>query len=453
MPFELREAFLYTGVPTSPIPHLPRLYTSSNPKPVTSAGEVDFDAARQFVENAIANKSTSIAVDIEAVLPKLDQRLIGQDGGPANHAEIDKYLDAIIAAYTYMKDLAPWLQIGWYGLQLRSYYIPVYWRDKGQNENDYIAWEAAHARWNYRYIGGSLVAGHPISRGFDVAFADVYNFFGPLDTHAPTYVRENLRVIKRTISQDRPLFAFVWPYFAAFAGLVYPAGYTASLLTNISANADGAVIWGGYQVSSTLACNYAPTTTTASTWRAITAGTLDVKVGGITFNLTSFNLSGITVDLGDENVHMANIAAYIQAKIRLAVTAYNDLVPTNAPEPGFSTGRLIALPTVTVTWSSATGKFIIATGSPSAAPYDNYYGRQVIVVGTGSVNTLMGTYSETITARSTDEFTSWVTNQPWFTEVMAVATSVPRPDPDPNTLDGIHGTVQPDVIDNPLDIH
>lgn len=443
MAFPIYESFLFTGKPTTPVPGLPRAYTNAVPKVINSDGTPNFENATTLVNNAIASGATLLIIDAETELAaKIDRREIGNSGGPADEDEIDTRLDSIIAIYRHIKTVSK-IQVGWYGLHLRSYYIPVNYRDKGTGASEYEAWEAAHSRWNYRKSGASLEAGHPINRGFDVAITDVYTFFGPNDSHMPSYIRENLYVMKRAVALEKPVYAMPWFEFhdaSSWGGYPYPAGYMTEVL-DVCQTCEGAVVWGGYGVSATINNRFVPTTSVKADWQAVTDGSLSLRYGGVTIAVTGMDFSGYTYP----ETHMDGVAVQLQDYINASVTTYNGLVPT-VGEPGYATNRPYTLPLVSVVWDGT--RLVITTGADGDAPYDNYYGRRIIVNGSGSVNTMMGTRSEALVGRSTDEFSSWAANQPWYSEVLEWVAPTTRETPPETSIDALYSSVERDVINN-----
>jgi len=448
MAFDVYESFLFTGMPSTPIPHLPRAYTNAQPSVFNNDGTPNFVNAATLVANAIAARATLLIIDSETALSaKIDQREIGNAGGPASQEEIDLRLDSLAAVYRYIKTLTT-IPVAWYGLHLRSYYIPVNYYDKGTGAAEFTAWREAHDRWNYRYVGGTLRSGFPVNRAFDVCVCDIYTFFGPDDPHMVTYARENLYAMKALVAGTKPVYGMMWPYFhdtSSWGGQVYPAGYMTKVL-DVCRTCEGAVVWGGYGVSATLSNRFTPTTSVKADWQAVTNGSLQIRYGGVTLAVTGMDFSGYTYP----ETHMDGVAIQIQDCINGVVTTYNGLVPTYG-EPGYATNRPYTLPLVTVAWDGT--RLVITTGALGDAPYDNYYGRRIIVTGTGSVNTMMGARTEALSGRSTDEFSLWATNQPWYAEVLEEVAPVSREFPSPLTVDSVFNPVQPDVIGNGFKPH
>lgn len=417
--FQLFEAFLYTGTPTTPIPYIPRCYIDYNNVIDPTTGAPNLPKVRAAVAAALASRATLIAFDVEAALAnKIDQTQIGQSGGPSSQEDIDARLSAIPVIFRECKSLAPNLQVGFYGLQIRSYFIPVNAIDKSTNLSTYTDWLAAHSRFNKRWRNGALVDGFPLHPFFDFAITDIYTFYGPSNPHDPTYIRENCRAVSTYVSQGmKPNYAITWPYgtYGPFLGRPYPSGEYDRILREASKWTSGAIAWGGFAVSATTNTITATPSPIAS-WTALPSSSpLTFRYGGI--DLTATCTFAGAADLAND------VKGILSVAINAAITSYNALVPTVSSDPGYSPSRPFTLQPITVGW---TGTAFTFTSPALAAPLDNYYARDLAFTGNGTVNALLSNATQTVSGRTTNEFATHVLNQPWYNELTTLATPPQR---------------------------
>jgi hypothetical protein len=146
--------------------------------------------------------------------------------------DVTKSVQNIIQVLKWFRESRPELQIGLYNV------LPIadYWRSiTRQGSNEYKEWQRDNERMR------------PIAEYVDLAFPDIYTHYP--DRHGwVQYATENIREAKR---YGKPIYVFLWPQYHGGSNKILAHRYVSAdywklQLETVHAQADGVVIWGGW---------------------------------------------------------------------------------------------------------------------------------------------------------------------------------------------------------------
>lgn len=172
----------------------------------------------------LSRKEGIIIIDIE------HWKLSGVDTESLNN-NISKYKQVL----TWFKDYAPKAQIGYFGrVPSSDYWRAIDGRRKGENK----LWKADNSRVQ------------ALADAVDILFPSLYTFY--LDRQGWVKNAEITIAEARRLSNGKPVYVFLWPQFHDSNRLLrceyIPGDYWKLELETAMAYADGAVIWGGWDV-------------------------------------------------------------------------------------------------------------------------------------------------------------------------------------------------------------
>jgi hypothetical protein len=218
--FQVFDALLYSGrrdLSRYGIQPLPTLYNLWRPQ--SPHGAIDYTAMRAAL-GALPNWASLYFIDIE-YWPLL------QVSPSVRDSSISKFLEVAKIA----RSARPGARFGFYNVAP----IGTYWAILMQQSKEYPEWLRANRALD------------PLAAMVDVLFPSLYTFYnepGGWMTVAQGILAEARRY-------GKPVYPFLWPEFhdsnRQLAGQVIPADFWAAQLRFCRENADGVVLWGGYQ--------------------------------------------------------------------------------------------------------------------------------------------------------------------------------------------------------------
>ncbi len=152
-------------------------------------------------------------------------------------AAADASIAKLLQSLAWFNDAAPGLDVGFYSL------VPIrdYWAPGGGNATVIAAWHAAND-----YLA-------PLASAADALYPSLYTFYNE-PAGWTIYANANIAEAKR-VSGGKRVLPFIWPVYheasqpIALRGTYIDYDYWKLQLTTIkAAGAEGAVLWGGWQV-------------------------------------------------------------------------------------------------------------------------------------------------------------------------------------------------------------
>jgi hypothetical protein len=201
---------------------------------------------RKSIKEATVRATTPLINETSPVLIDLELPLAGN--APEIEANRQRYLD-----------LVGWMREGGFNAPIAFYgSVPVrdYWRAlKGPGSPEYRAWQAEND------------ALRPIAAQAAALYPSLYTFY-PDPQAWVKYARANIAEAKRS-APGKPVYPFLWPQFhnsnKTMAYQYIDAGYWSLQLKTVHDQADGLVLWGGWDFANN---RHAPWDENAAWWRA-----------------------------------------------------------------------------------------------------------------------------------------------------------------------------------------
>jgi hypothetical protein len=281
----------------------------------------------------------------------------------ATDAEIDQSKDGLLALYNASKAVNPNVQIGFYlGTVPGDFWATNCIHNGGSDcPTEYQAWLTQYDRLNLKLVTdpNEHYEPDPFALRCDFVVIQEYAFYGPVpgDTTGPTWEQRRIDDFTRSMvgdwtdptapiygtldmarylgslnppspftspppAHDKPTFIVAWPWFfdvCDWSGKALSCPYMSAIMTAARQKAEGAVIWGGWNVSrDVVEEGYNTGFGLPSSWAGVT-GTLAVRIGGS-------NLPSFTVTFPSGIATMDDVAKALETAINAAVDQHNAAV-------------------------------------------------------------------------------------------------------------------------------